>query len=140
VTMKFDAVADIPVGFWNWPHFSPTELCDKRDGSLVAVDSFLDMLETLRSKCGFPLIIASGYRSPEHNVEVSSTHSLDGPHTLGVAVDLALVPSDWRTYIVLQAAFALGFVGIEVTPTHVHLDMAPSRPDAPRPLFWIATA
>ena len=135
---SFASVAAIPAGYWRWSHFSPSELADKRDGSLLIVPEFLDDLEALRALCGFPLPLASAYRTPGHNAEVSSSHSLEGPHTLGLAVDVAISAGDPRAYVVLKSAFALGFQGIEATGDHLHLDMAPNRPDAPRPLFWMA--
>ncbi len=139
MTHAFLSEDDIPLGFWRWPRFSPQEMRDRLDGSLLVVDYFMDDLEALRTACDFPLPVSSAYRTPEHNQAVSSTHSETGPHTLGVAVDIAIPGSDPRAYWVLQSAFKLNFTGIEVTPDHIHLDMAPSRPDAPRPMFWIST-
>jgi uncharacterized protein YcbK (DUF882 family) len=138
MTTAFQSVAEIPSGYWRWAHFSPTELADRRDGSLLIDSDFLDALEALRRLCGFPLPLSSAYRTPSHNAEVSSTKSRDGAHTLGVAVDIAISGSDPKAYIVLRSAFALGFQGIEATTDHLHLDMAPSRPDAPRPYFWVS--
>jgi hypothetical protein len=134
----FATTSAIPSGFWRWPHFSPTELIDRVDGSLVVVPAFLDLLESLRAQVGFPLPISSAYRTPAHNVEVSSTKSPTGAHTLGLAVDLAIAGSEPRAYQVLKSAFALGFPGIEACGDHLHLDCAPSQPNAPRPYFWVS--
>jgi len=50
---------------------------------------FLQYLDALREKCGFPIIISSGYRTPEYNAQVSST-GFTGPHTTGKAADIAI--------------------------------------------------
>lgn len=136
MTTAFDSTAAIPDGFWRWPHFSPSEIQDRLDGSLLVVPEFLDMLEALRHQCGFPIPISSAYRTPAHNAIVSATKSEEGSHTLGLAVDVAIVPGDPRCYSLVQAALIVGFTGIEITKDHIHLDAAPSRPDAPRPLLW----
>ena len=138
MTTAFQSVAEIPLGFWRWPHFQPEEMRDRLDGSLLVDPAFMDTLEALRVSCDFPLPISSAYRTPAHNQTVSSTQSPTGPHTLGLAVDIAIGCNDPRAFYLLQAAFALKFQGIEATKDHIHLDMAPSRPDAPRPYFWVS--
>jgi uncharacterized protein YcbK (DUF882 family) len=89
-------------------------------------DAFLASLDTLRERCGFPLIVSSGYRCPEYNERVSETGS-DGPHTHGVAVDFAV--SRLQAYTLLRAALDMGFKGIGVKQKgergarFIHLDM-----------------
>ncbi len=134
----FRSAADIPAGFWRWPHFSPTELQDPTDGSLLIVPAFLDQLEGLRDDLGFPLIITSAYRNPSHDKAVGGAGLATSPHVLGLAVDLGIASGDPKAYQVVKAAFLRGFPGIEATPTHLHLDWAESHPAAPRPLFWVS--
>jgi len=85
---------------------------------------FLQYLDALRHKCGFPFIISSGYRSPEYNARVSST-GLTGPHTSGKAADVSV--SRENAYRVLENAFELGcFTGIGINQKgegrFIHLD------------------
>ena len=124
---------DLPVGYWRWSHFQPAEMCDP-SGELLVEPALMDKLEQLREDCGFPLPISSGYRTAAHSVAVGG--SATDPHTLGLAVDIAIGANDRRAYYVLRAAFLGGWAGIEVKGDHIHVDMAPSRPDAPRPLFF----
>lgn len=98
-------------------------------------DQLTASLDELRGRVGFPLIVSSGYRCPEHNQKVSSTGP-NGPHTTGKAVDLAV--SHDKAYFVLQQALRMGFTGIGVngkgTGRFIHLDALPES--AGRPRVW----
>ena len=58
---------DVPAAAWRWPNFSPAEIACRGTGKLLVDDAALDALQALRTRLGKPLIIRSGYRSPEHN-------------------------------------------------------------------------
>ena len=93
---------------------------------------FINNLDVLRHKCGFPFIISSGYRSPEYNNEVSTT-GLTGAHTTGRAADILVSRSN--AYTVLRNAFEMGcFEGIGVNQKgdkrFIHLDMLPRKQTA----------
>ncbi len=134
----FEDVAEIPVGFWDrWPHFSPLEVRDRMNGSLLVVPELMDALEALRNDCGFPLPLSSAYRTPAHSASLAGGSDTD-PHTLGLAVDIAIVPGDQRAFHLVLSAGRVGFTGIELASDHIHLDIAPSKPNAPRPLLWIS--
>jgi zinc D-Ala-D-Ala carboxypeptidase len=96
--------------------------------------NFVSLLDQLRERCGFPLTVTSGYRSPEYNSVVSNTGE-NGPHTTGRAVDLRC--DGQQAYTILHHAFALGFTGIGVrqkgTSRFLHLDNLTSNP---RPNVW----
>lgn len=96
-------------------------------------DAFIGSLDMLRERVGFPLIVTSGYRCPEYNKKVSST-GLNGPHTTGRAVDLAV--SHDKAYFVLQQAFVMGFTGVGVkghgASRFIHLDMITDPEKRPR--------
>ena len=86
--------------------------------------TFLANLDALRHKCGFPFVITSGYRSPEHNNEISTT-GFTGSHTQGLAADIAVSRNNAR--IVLFNALEMGcFTGIGVDQKgegrFIHLD------------------
>ena len=90
---------------------------------------FIDDLDDLRERCGFPLIVTSGYRCPDHNDAVSST-GRTGPHTTGKATDFGVDRE--RATIVLEHALQMDFKGIGVNQKgagrFIHLDCArPSR-------------
>lgn len=112
-----------------WPNFTIKEIAQRGKGwdtgltPVLIVPDFLDRVQRLRNKCGFPLGVTSWYRSPAYNAKVSSTGT-NGPHTTGRAVDLNV--SRKNAYIVLKCAFEIGFTGIGVNQKgdgrFIHLD------------------
>lgn len=83
--------------------------------------SFVYRLDRLREMCGFPLNISSGYRSPKHSVEVSKPAGAVGQHTLGIAADIVCSDSVQR-YKILSSAFEMGFTGIGMSKSFIHVD------------------
>ena len=69
---------------------------------------FLEMLDELRGRCGFPFTITSGYRDPKHSIE-----ALKGkPGTIrGIAADIKAISGSER-HIILANAFDMGFGGL----------------------------
>ena len=116
-------------------HFKDAELKCSCCGKNRIVEAFLERLEALRDRVGFPLYISSGYRCPLHNDAVSRT-GLTGPHTTGQAVDIAI--SYEMAFILAKYAFELDFQGIGINQRgiiqdrFIHLDML----DANRPRIW----
>ena len=124
-------------------------------------EKFISLLDRLRYIYDLPLSPSSGYRSPEHNAEVSHTGE-GGPHTFGQAADFpadghnlhALIHAAVLTavveagYLNEQEAKAclkeirekeLGFTGLGVAKTFLHLDNVTAKDDqkfAVRPNVW----
>lgn len=101
---------------------------------------FVRWLDELRLRCGFPLTVSSGYRSPEYNSTVSTT-GLDGPHTTGKAADLIVLGS--QALILIGHATDMGVkgMGIKQKGEHarrfIHLDMlGAAETKGPRPWIW----
>lgn len=97
---------DVDPATWRWPNFTPKEMSCRGDGLLLIVPSFMTELQNLRSEFGKPMNITSAYRSPEYNNRVSST-GLDGPHTTGRAIDVAIAGED--AHELMWQAIAVGF-------------------------------
>lgn len=127
-----------PETWQSWPHFTPKEMACRKTGRLMIDPDFMDRLEELRALCGFPLIIGSGYRSPEHNVEVSDT-GLDGAHTTGRAADIQVYGD--HAFTVIAHAIGLGIrrIGIAqkgpLASRFIHLDIV-TDPAFPSPRVW----
>jgi uncharacterized protein YcbK (DUF882 family) len=100
-------------------------------------DEFLQKLELLRHRVGFPLIVSSGYRCPAHNVECSTTGPM-GPHTTGRAVDLAVRGYEALAVVATALAVPGQFKGIGIKQhgdrRFIHLDdlVIPGK----RPTIW----
>jgi uncharacterized protein YcbK (DUF882 family) len=101
-------------------------------------NAFMNKLVELRECVGFPLVVSSAYRCPEHNKKVSDTGER-GPHTTGKAIDIAIHGCN-ATYLVVKA-WEKGFTGFginqkgSIESRFIHLDTL-EPPDYPRPTIW----
>lgn len=111
---------------------------DKPGSGALMKPHFLEMLDELRHLYGKPLTVVSGYRTPERNAAVSGTGER-GPHTTGLAVDLA-VTTGADAYILTALALRLGFTGIGLQQNsrgrRLHLDALTEADGFPRPTIW----
>lgn len=114
-------------------HFKPKEFVKPE---LLRWEMILK-LDQLRNLCGFPLIVTSSYRSPEHNANVGgesdSSHcpAPDGMYS-GVDIRTSNIGSA-GLHMLLKNSYRLGFNrhGIyfavdqkgKVYPSHLHLDI-----------------
>ena len=122
----------------SWRYFKREEFtCKCGCGQTLIEDTFIDKLDDLRDKCGFPLQVTSGYRCPTHNDRVSST-GLTGPHTTGRAADFLVSRSN--AYDTVKYALLMGFTGIGVNQKgsgrFIHVDDLPNGPNQPRCTIW----
>lgn len=120
-TLAHDTLAES----WRWPHFSISELscrCRGRfcEGEYWHDPEFLGALEALRTKAGRPLIVTSGHRCAQWNAAVGGAPR--SQHKT-IAVDLALHGHD--RFQLRDAASALGFNGLGLARTFIHLDRRP---------------
>jgi zinc D-Ala-D-Ala carboxypeptidase len=120
-------------------HFQRSEFICRCCGDEHMQDAFVRKLDDLRGRVGFPLVVSSGWRCPEHNQRVSTTGTT-GPHTTGRAADLLL--SGGQAFKVLTQCVLGGWmtgIGLHQRGPHalrfVHLDDLPA-PDHPRPVVW----
>ena len=88
-------------------------------------DAFLEKLDQLRELCGFPFKITSGYRDETHPNEARK--EVPGTHNQGIAADIAVSSGVERMNIVHEA-LKLGFGGIGVAKTFVHVDNRKTTP------------
>jgi len=129
----------VEVEHWPWKSFSPYEMACRGDGSLKVVKDFMDILQAIRDECGFALTVASGYRSPAYNLEVSDTGA-NGPHTTGRAADIRV----WgeQAHKLLQVAMKHEITGIGISQKsspmarYIHLDICDNTVATPRPGLW----
>lgn len=108
-------------------HFKLSEFdCPTLPNSGVNMDlEFVTLLDNLRSRCGFPIIINSGYRTKEHNKKVGG--SANSSHLRGLAVDVKVV-GNFERFCIIKHAIALKVTRIGVYKTFIHLDVDKSLP------------
>lgn len=91
-------------------------------------DMVLRALDSLREHCGFPIRITCAFRSRQW--DIAKGRSGDSMHCLGRAVDIAYKDS-YQLGIILHWAPIVGFNGIGIAKTFVHLD------NRPTPCAWL---
>ena len=90
----------------------------------VMLDSeLLQKLQQLRTEINRPIIVNSGFRCPQRNAQVGASPT--SQHTLGKAADIR-VPG-MTPNAVAQVAERIGFGGIGIYRTFVHLDTRVGR-------------
>ena len=91
---------------------------------------FLQKLDRLRAGCWFPFVITSGYRHPiEHPIEAAK--DVPGTHAQGIAADIQATSAPHR-YDIVKQALALGFTGIGIAKSFVHVDTRGTTP-----VMWV---
>ena len=108
-----------------YQYFDLSECACQETGENEILPELVHSLDKLREACGFPFKITSGYRSPKHSIE--SKKSKPGTHSQGIAADIAVSNGIQRRKIV-EEALRLGFSGIGVAHTFVHVDIRRSEP------------
>lgn len=124
---------------WNYPHFREEEVACKCGCGFLPSAELMQILEKMREEAGFPFVISSAARCPEHNQKESKT-GLSGPHTTGRAVDLLV--SGGRALTVIRLGLKHGMTGIGVKQKgwvrdrFIHLDCIQPGDSVPRPWLW----
>lgn len=124
----------------SWDNFTKEEFACKCGCGRNEIDpALITVVQQIRSLCGYPLRISSGYRCPDHPAEARK--STPGTHTEGLAADIAV--SHERAHSVLKYALrhsTVTGVGVNqkggVEQRFVHVDIAPRAPTRPRPHVW----
>lgn len=108
----------------NWADinfFKPSEFAspDKPDSGYMMNLDFVRKLDKLREAVKRPLIIHSGFRTPEHNAKVGGVES--SAHETGHAADIEAI-TDADRFAILEAAYRLGFRRVGIGSTFIHID------------------
>ncbi len=113
------------------PEFKcPCVKCQATPGSVTVDSRIITKLNKMQKgiysesddlELAFDMTISSSRRCEEHNRAVGGTPG--STHMLGLAVDIATGGDAYKTYKIIDNAMVWNFRFIEVTPTHVHLDI-----------------
>ena len=106
-------------------YFKRSEFECKETGKNCIDDDFIMRLDNLRYMCGFPFVITSGYRSPEHSVEKKKAKP--GTHSQGIAADIVVEEvSASEIYRYLDSAYPHKF-GIGKYDEFTHIDVRQNK-------------
>lgn len=111
---------------YNPKYFALSEFNCQETNENNMQEEFLKKLDLLREACGFPFVITSGYRGENHSNERNKPNG-GGTHTKGIAADIKAVSGTER-YAIVQHALALGFTGVGVAKSFVHVDIRTTVP------------
>lgn len=106
-------------------YFDISEFDCSETGENEMDPDFLDRLDKLRHNCGFPFVITSGYRAATHPEEINKPKP--GMHNKGIAADIK-VNNGAEKYTLLMYALAMGFTGIGIANTFIHVDTRTTVP------------
>lgn len=110
----------------DFKYFTRDEFKCQETGENRIEDELIYKLDHLRGVLGWACTITSGYRDPSHSVEINKPNG-GGSHTKGIAADIAVSNGKQRHEIV-RHAMALGFTGVGIAKTFVHLDIREDTP------------
>lgn len=109
----------------DFKYFNIEDFDCQETGENKMSEDFIHRLDELRAVCGFPFYVTSGYRSPSHSIE--KRKSQPGTHAQGIAADIKVSGGAQRRLIV-EKALELGFGGIGIAKTFVHVDIRKTAP------------
>jgi len=116
-------------------YFSFDELKCKHCGGLVFDEDFKRTLDNIRRDCGFPLPVSSGYRCPDHPIEIAKDEP--GAHCSGKAVDIKVSGEKALKLVEVALRHGVKRIGVSQKGDHskrfVHLD---NELDLPNPTIW----
>lgn len=112
-------------------NFDSTEFgCACKCGGNITME-FARKMQELRDACGFALPITSGFRCSVHNKKVGGAPG--SRHLYGTAADIGTSGmTSLQRLQLINHAFCLGFVGIGVGETFIHVDIRPGVV-----VFWL---
>lgn len=127
-----------PARWQEYKRFSKKEFDCRHTGKNEMKHFFMAKLDVLAQKCGFAIVITSGYRDKTHPEEASKDALATGAHSEGLAADIQC--SHKNAFKVLQVALELGFTGIGLqqrgSGRYIHLDCSNEIEGRPRPHVW----
>jgi len=106
-------------------YFKLSDFDCQETGNNEMSEEFLEKLDELRHKCGFPFIITSGYRDPSHSIEARKAKA--GTHSRGIASDIRINNGN-EAYDIIKNAQSMGFNGIGVAKSFIHVDIRKGMP------------
>jgi len=115
----------------SYDHFPADELrcrCGECDGGVMC-DEFMLVMSKVRHRCGFPLIVSSGFRCAPYNSAIGGV--IDSTHITGNALDIRISGSRALTLLKVALEENITCIGIsqkgDINSRFIHLDWRPKR-------------
>jgi len=119
---------------WNKITFFKREefVCKCGCGLEIMRPSFIEFLDEMRAKMGFPIVITSGFRCKKNNKKHGGKPT--SSHLFGDAADIRCLHSLTRAKIIKFAFDNSERIRIGIANTFLHIDQSPELPE---PRIWI---
>ncbi len=111
------------IDWGRYPSFTAKEFDCRHCGRNDMQAKFMDRLQELRTQYQKPMRITSGYRCTEHPIEAKK--SAPGPHTTGLACDVAVEGAEAHRLLGLVMAMEFQGVGVQQKGSgrFLHIDL-----------------
>lgn len=107
-------------------NFKLSEFQCRGGSQLVKIDSKLvNLLQILRDRLDTPLVVNSGYRTPEYNKKVNGINN--SLHVQGKAADISKRNLSISDSSLVSICKEIGFNGIIIYDTFIHLDTGDNK-------------
>lgn len=93
-----------------YPNFSKKEFDCQHTGKNRMDPDFLHVLQQVRTVYNKPMAISSGYRAPDHPIELAKKKA--GEHSYGVAADILVRGEDAMELIVIAYGHGIRRIGV----------------------------
>lgn len=93
-----------------YPNFTEAEFKCREFGTCLMQEPFILLLQTIRDKFDKPMIITSGFRSPEHSRERNKPTR--GEHTTGLCADIGIHGLDAMELLGIALELKVSRIGI----------------------------
>lgn len=114
-------------------YFTEEELACQHCGVRNMDAHFMELMDDIRERAGFPFVVTSGYRCEDHPIEARK--SAPGAHTTGKAIDIAVSGEKALRLIELAQQAGIKRIGVNQKGSgrFIHLDVCDDRPS---PAIW----
>lgn len=114
-------------------YFTEEELACQHCGVRNMDAHFMELMDDIRERAGFPFVVTSGYRCEDHPIEAKK--SAPGAHTTGKAIDISVSGEKALRLIELAQQAGIKRIGVNQKGSgrFIHLDVCDDRPS---PAIW----
>lgn len=102
-----------------WKYFADDEVTG-------LTDQIVTMLDLARCYAGFPVVLTSPARTPEHNAEVGGVPN--SSHEKGIGVDIRRPIGEFELLKLIWALGLAGFRRVLIYTKHIHVDIDEEKP------------